>query len=221
MSNQQEFAKWQSQIELLVNHFELDVINNNRIFDRYRELVLSNDTINFPNGSQFHLWVERNHNYALLAALRKIFFATKDKNEVSMSKIIVGLKNSGNAVTRQNYPEHIGIVEVNDLVQSLVDSACRNFFDLNGKLAIDRLNKDLAVLKNACRRLAFINERVLHIQKKSEALTPSDEDLKKLIDELEKMLLRYRLFLSGHHTDLSPEDSSWIGIFNKRWVAED
>lgn len=218
MSSKDDFPKWQRQIEELADHVEQDVISNVRIFEHYKGLVRGNNAVNFPNGARFHLWVERNHYYALLAAIRKIFLA-KDSNEVSLLKIIDALLKSGNIVNAQNYPALIG-ADGNSLTgAAAAASASEGFFDKDGNLDATKLRQDKEFLENTLRpQLVFINQKVLHIQKNPKALTPSDDELSKNISKLKDMFREYRLFLTGSDVAWSIEDASWMSVFHIPWV---
>ena len=63
MSTKDDFPKWQKQIEVLAAHTEQDLVNNPRVFERYKAIVQGNKAVDFPNGTRFHVWVERNHYY--------------------------------------------------------------------------------------------------------------------------------------------------------------
>lgn len=220
MSTLQDYPKWQTQIEELASHFELDVISNQRIFEHYKSIVKGNSKIDVSHGYRFHRWVEHNHYYAVLAALRKIFFNT-DKNEFSLLKIINELLGSGNVVTRRNYPAHIGVDGTNLIGAAAATSASTGFFASNGQLSTGKLEQDKSDLEAMSQQLSFINERVLHIQKNPKALPPSDNELVGIVKKLSDMLEGYRLFLTGHHTAWSIEDFSWGEIFTQPWMPGD
>lgn len=217
MSSKIDFPKWQNQIEELASHFELDVISNAHIFERYKAMVQANSDIDSPIGAPFHQWVERNHYYGLLTALRKIFLL-KDKNEVSLLKIINELINSGTVVTTQNYPGLIGITGTDLASVAMATSASSGFFDSSGKLAIKKLKGDKNFLENTMRsQFKFTDEKVLHIQKNPKALILSDVDLEQFINKLQGMLEEYRLFLTGSTVLWGEEDTTWGQIFLKPW----
>ena len=220
MSSKNDFPKWQKQIEELASHIEQDVVSNLRIFKHYKEIVRGNQAVGFPNGARFHLWVERNHYYALLAALRKVFLSN-DKNEVSLLKIINELVNSGNIVDARNYPSLLGI-DGNTLIgASAAASASKGFFGVDGKLDIQKLTQDSDFLTKTLRpQLKFTNEKVLHVQKNPKALTPDEAELELNIEKLKTMFREYRLFLTGSDTAWSIEDASWISIFSTTWLDQ-
>lgn len=218
MSSKDDFPKWQKQIEELADHVEQDVISNLRIFKQYKDTVRGNSSVNFPNGARFHLWVERNHYYAVLAALRKVFLAN-DKNEVSLLKIIDELIGSGNIVNAQNYPTLLGMDGTSFIGASAAASASEGFFGDDGKLDIQKLTQDKDFLTKTLRpQLKFINEKVLHVQKNPKALTPDEAELEKNIEKLKDMFREYRLFLTGRGIEWSTEDANWISVFHIPWV---
>lgn len=218
------FLKWQKQIEKLADSFELDVIRNNRIFESYKKLVQDNMAID-SSGYYFHQWVERNHYYALLAALRKIFFNVNNQKEYSLLKIITQLKDNGNTVTKQNYPKYFKykFPETDIRYHVGINSATEGFFDSSGKLSQEKLKKDEEYLGKAKRKLKFINERVLHNQEKPESLLPSDKELEEIISRLREMLHQYRTFFAcGLDVSWSIEgDLSWMEVFKEPWFKED
>ena len=218
MSDQQDFEKWQKQIEDLAAIFEMDVISNPRIFEEYKKIVRNNAAVNFPNGGRFHLWVERNHYYALLAAIRRIFFNLGDSREFSFIKIIDGLLASGGGINTGTYPGLIGVTGTGLISAAAASSASQGFFDQNGQLSRPKLTADRAVLMDAKRQLKFINERVLHNQQSPTAHIPSSSDLKQIVKTLGDLLKEYRLFLGGSTIAWSIADYSWVEIFTRPWI---
>ncbi|HEY5667682.1 MAG TPA: hypothetical protein VIR03_00795 [Candidatus Saccharimonadales bacterium] len=217
MSSASDYPKWQIQITKLANHFELDVIDAQRVFNRYKDLVNNNSAIN-TTGAHFHKRFERNHYYTVLAAIRKVGFAT-DKNEFSLLKIVQELIGSGGVVTRQNYPGLIGLLDEGAVSRALIESASVGYFEPGGKLNTDALRKDEQALVGMRDKLKFVNERVLHLQKNPAAAIAPEGDLEDIIEQLKVMIRKYRLFLTGHDIEWSIEVPSWVTIFTQPWVV--
>ena len=213
ISNDKWLQEYNKQIINLVSFFEQDVKSNQRMFNYYKEIVESNNSIGFPKGARFHLWVERNHFYALYAGLRKMFFG-RDVKENSLLTIIESLLNDGMTLTRADYAKSLKLPDAN------IESIISNLFDTNGHLNGEALMQDKTTILEIKSKLQFINQGVLHIQKKQKALVPKSDDVDKSIESLSVLLKKYELFLTGAHIAWALPEYGWVDIFTEPWIND-
>lgn len=218
ITNTQRLEEYKNQIIELVSFFEEDIKSNQRIFNHYKGIVESNDLIGFPKGARFHLWVERNHFYALYAGLRKMFFG-RDTKENSLLTIIESLLSDGMTLTKAEYTKSLKIPN-NMIGKSVVESIIGNLFDTCGHLNGEALMHDKAAILEIKSKLKFINQGVLHIQKSQKALVPQRADIDESIETLGILLKKYELFLTGNHVEWAIPEYTWVDIFTEPWIHD-
>ncbi len=207
-------ADWLRRFELIETDVQQTLLRRH-VFHRLQEIVAANPRLHRPS----YLYDYLAETYAVSAAIAVRRHARRDRpEEAPLIGLLHDVRRTPEVLTRTR---HIALYEE---VGMPADIAEREFDRLAGPgtahFDLRHVQPDIDALHGVADRLErYATQRIAHLDTQEPTDIPNFEDLDRALDELERLVRRYRLLLRAEGGDVLPVIVyPWEAVLEVPWI---
>ncbi|HXI11788.1 MAG TPA: hypothetical protein VNM92_03990 [Thermoanaerobaculia bacterium] len=193
-----------------------DLLLHRHIFTTLQELIATNPELR-QSKSHFFQWLTEGYVIPAASAVRRQ--AKVDKKAISLARVICELVRYPELVT---FDYHASFYKQGIMDKLYARDTYAPFADQSGQhLSVDKLQADLAVLRDKCRIIEhYVDRRIAHYDQRGITLdTPTFADLESAILAIEELTQSYNLLITTIWSMLTPViQYNWLHIFESPWI---
>jgi len=214
--NDELYKKWDGWFDIL-NDETMNLHKQRHIYYEVSEIIKNNPQVQKP--TDFFFWVSVWYSSSMAVAVRKQ--ADKDKNSISFRRLLEGIKNNPQVISRVRFKE------------LFVDGNYREFLadaDFDRYVGAGKEHIDPAIVQHEIDELIvktsklkhYVDKRVAHHDKDEFKAIPKYSDMDEAIDFIGSLYQRYFLiFRCLSHDDLLPHwGYDWKKVFRYPWLKD-